>query len=160
MIAPFTIRIATAADVESLCQLWKSVDDLHRAALPALFQTPSAVWPAPEIVEALIAGPDSAISVAKGEGAVIGFVTRLLHRRAETPIRPARILLEIDNMAVDPAQRRRGVGQALMAAAKDWAKGQSADGMDLNLYAFNHPAARLYEKCGFTPALHRLTKEI
>lgn len=160
MTPPFTIRLATSADAEAIRPLWQSVDDLHRAALPALFQTPPDSWPDIEIVETLIAGPDSAIYVAESEGVVVGFVTPLLMRRPETPIRPARTFVEIDNMAVNPAHQRRGIGRALMAAAKDWAKDHGAKSIDLNVYAFNDPASRLYEMSGFTPMLHRLTKDI
>lgn len=160
MTPTFKIRIATNSDIESLRPLWRSVDDLHRTALPGSFQTPPDNWPSAEILETLINGSDSAIYVAENKSAVAGFVTLLLHRRTESPIRPARTFVEVDNMAVDPAHRRQGIGRALMAAAKDWAKAQGAQSMDLNVYAFNDPASRLYEESGFTPMLHRLTKEI
>jgi ribosomal protein S18 acetylase RimI-like enzyme len=40
-----------------------------------------------------------------------------VHERAGNPFRRARRWCEIDQIAVDPAWRRRGVGRALMSAA-------------------------------------------
>ncbi len=56
---------------------------------------------------------------------------------------------EIGNIAVLPAFRRAGVGQALLSFALETAKGQGAEDVYLEVRASNVPAQGLYEKNGF-----------
>jgi ribosomal-protein-alanine N-acetyltransferase len=49
--------------------------------------------------------------------------------------------------------RRHGLGRALVAAGVEWAAGQGADRMLLEVSADNGPALRLYQQLGFT-AIH------
>lgn len=56
----------------------------------------------------------------------------------------------IDNIAVSPEQRRRGVAEALVAAAGEEARRLGLAFITLEVRAGNEPAIRLYEKQGFT----------
>lgn len=56
----------------------------------------------------------------------------------------------IDNVAVAPEQRRRGIAAALLAAAEEEAKKLSLAFITLEVRAGNEPAIRLYEKHGYT----------
>ena len=71
----FSIRPATIGDYEQLCCVWEVGDDLHHEALPLIF--PSSGEPPMDRanVQALIAGPNSAIIVADAGGEVIGVMT-------------------------------------------------------------------------------------
>lgn len=51
---------------------------------------------------------------------------------------------EILTLAVDPAQRRRGLGSALLAAAVDWAADAGADALFLEVACDNAAAIALY----------------
>lgn len=55
----------------------------------------------------------------------------------------------IDNIAVSPKQRRRGVAEALVAAAGEEARRLGLAFITLEVRAGNEPAIRLYEKQGF-----------
>ena len=57
----------------------------------------------------------------------------------------------IDNVAVDPARRRQGLGDALVRYAKELARAQGAAALYLEVRAGNEPALRLYKKHGFVP---------
>ena len=50
------------------------------------------------------------------------------------------------------AWRRRGVAWTLMAGLTDWAVGQGAEGLYLQVEAGNAPARALYDRLGFRPA--------
>jgi RimJ/RimL family protein N-acetyltransferase len=53
-------------------------------------------------------------------------------------------------MGIEESHRKQGLGQRLIETAIEWAKKQpSLDWLDLNVFAHNEPAKRLYEKCGF-----------
>jgi ribosomal protein S18 acetylase RimI-like enzyme len=61
----------------------------------------------------------------------------------------ARPLLNIHDLAVLPAQRGRGIGQALLAAAEAMARDAGCCKLTLEVQEDNLPALRLYEHCGF-----------
>jgi ribosomal protein S18 acetylase RimI-like enzyme len=55
----------------------------------------------------------------------------------------------IDDIAVEPAYRGRGVGRALMERAIEWAKANGFPGMMLETQNNNVRACKFYERCGF-----------
>ncbi|HTQ36921.1 MAG TPA: GNAT family N-acetyltransferase [Steroidobacteraceae bacterium] len=61
----------------------------------------------------------------------------------------ARPLLNIHDLAVLPAQRGRGIGRALLAAAEEFARATGCCKLTLEVQEDNLPARRLYEYCGF-----------
>lgn len=60
--------------------------------------------------------------------------------------------LHINNLAVLPAWRRRGVGRALLEAVLDEARRLGAMRATLEVRASNQAARALYERAGFRPA--------
>lgn len=58
---------------------------------------------------------------------------------------------ELVSMWVRPAARGRGVGEALITAAADWAKAREHDTLYLWVAEVNPAARKLYGRCGFTP---------
>ena len=67
-------------------------------------------------------------------------------------------------MGVHRAQRRGGLGSALVATAAGWAREQGLEWLDLEVLAGNAPARALYRKCGFVqtgeiPDLFRIDGE-
>ncbi len=55
----------------------------------------------------------------------------------------------INNFAIAPAYRRRGIGTALMRAALDWARAQKLRVAMLDTSTKDHPAICFYQKHGF-----------
>lgn len=55
----------------------------------------------------------------------------------------------IDNIAVAPEQRRRGIARALLAAGEEEARRLALAFITLEVRAGNEPAIRLYENQGF-----------
>lgn len=64
-------------------------------------------------------------------------------------------LADLVSMWVCPAARGKGIGDALVNVASDWAKSQGYDSLLLWVTESNTPARRLYERCGFTPTGER-----
>ena len=56
---------------------------------------------------------------------------------------------DITNVAVAPAFRKKGYGEALVTAAKDAAKAAGAESIFLEVRQSNEPARSLYKKLGF-----------
>lgn len=63
----------------------------------------------------------------------------------------ARPLLNIHDMAVHPAYRAAGVGQALLGAAQDLARSRGCCKLTLEVLSGNAVAARSYARFGFAP---------
>lgn len=63
--------------------------------------------------------------------------------------------LWIENLYVDPAWRRHGLGRSLVEHMLDWAETHGIQGIDLEAYQGNTPAAVLYRSLGF----ERLSRE-
>ena len=82
------------------------------------------------------------VIVAGIQGAVAGFlVARAVHDE-----------LEILNMAVRPADRRRGIATLLLSEALSFGCSRGARRAFLEVRASNHAAIAFYKRLGFTPA--------
>jgi diamine N-acetyltransferase len=156
MNTSITVRPTTADDYEVLCGLSEAVAELHREALATIFRKLAAPPRDLAFVNAAVAGPNSTIFVAEIEGRTIGTTRLLLRHQQPTPIRRERKYIEIDNMAVEPAFRRRGVGRALVDAAIAWASGRGVDTIELNVCEFNRSGAAFYRSMGFETNFRRL----
>ena len=129
------IRPAETSDLTDLAQLQAASFD--------------EVWSAPEI-EALLAGPGGFGLAALSDGRVSGFlIGRAIAGEAE-----------IITVAVDHAQRRSGLGAALIERAVDLAAEAGASSLFLEVAVDNEAALKLYEtagfcRAGFRPAYYR-----
>lgn len=61
----------------------------------------------------------------------------------------------LHGMFVEPGARGRGVGAALVGAVTGWARERGATRLYLGVTSTNHPAIRLYHRCGFRPTGQR-----
>lgn len=85
------------------------------------------------------------ILVAEAVGRVIGMCTgQVVISTAEGG--PAVL---VEDMVVDPAHRRRGVGRALIKAMTRWAEEQGATRLQLLADRNNPPALAFYERIGW-----------
>ena len=119
------------------------------AHLPAVAALEKACFPADPWSEGLfrdaLDNPNTAILLAEGEdGAVLGYAVLSV------------VLDEgnLDNIAVAPDARRRGVADALLGALTGFGREHLAL-LTLEVRASNAPAIALYEKHGFTAAGRR-----
>lgn len=97
------------------------------------------------------------ILVAEAVGRVIGMCTgQLVVSTAE-----GGAAVVVEDMVVDPAHRRRGVGRSLMKAMAGWAKEQGATRLQLLADKNNPLALAFYERIGWqTTALICLRQHI
>lgn len=122
-------------DAEPSC-----LDELHELE-NVCFSLP---WTKEQLADSL---PDDmhVFIVAKDEAGVIGYVgmTTVLDEGY------------IANVAVAPAQRRRGIGDALLDELERRAEQRELSFMTLEVRKSNAPAIALYEKHGFSPVGER-----
>ena len=117
------------------------------AAYEWLFAPPGGPPPtwdpvaAAERLRATMAGPGSAVFV---EDALAGFCTVYLDIVSVRYGQRA----WVEDLAVDPEQRSRGVGKALLDAAREWASERGATHLELDSGDARTDAHRFYEREG------------
>ena len=143
------IRFAEEKDLPAVNRLRRQLHALHAAGRPETFKPG---FP-PELeahLSTVFRDPAYKILVAEADGALLGFA--LLHeiRRPENPYMYERHFLDVDEFGVDETCRRRGVGRALLEAARAYAKERGFVCLELNMWEFNESALAFYEAAGFT----------
>lgn len=89
-----------------------------------------------------IAGVRSAVLVAEHRGELLGFATAYLE------LNSVRFGLRcwVEDLAVSPEHRSRGIGKALLDASKDWARERGATHLELDSGEAREDAHRFYER--------------
>jgi GNAT superfamily N-acetyltransferase len=131
------VRPARADEVEAVIPLYEwlfappgsrpSSWDERRAAV--------ALWQA-------ISSHDAIVLVADEGGRLVGFLT------GYQDLHSVRFGYRawVEDFAVDPERRSRGVGKLLLDAAKDWARERGATHLELDSAETRHDAHRFYER--------------
>lgn len=88
---------------------------------------------------------ESVIFLAMDGGNAIGFV-QLYPLFSSVAMRSLWLL---NDLFVDPAARKQGVGEALLKHAEDFARETGSRGLSLRTATDNYPAQRLYARCGW-----------
>jgi ribosomal protein S18 acetylase RimI-like enzyme len=135
-----TVRVARAGDEAALTRL------------DAVAWTPASGFPSviervndPFFTFFTDDSPPEAHLVAELDGRLAGYI----RVKPVTPLRENAHVLGIVGLAVAPANRRRGVASALLAAAEQHARARGARKLSLRVLGTNEMAMRLYERHGF-----------
>lgn len=126
-VAPQPVRPVRARDLPRILQIER-----------ACFTAP---WPR-QAFELAVRVPRILFLAAPPEPPILGYVVA---------VRDVDGVL-IANLAVDPEQRRSGVGRGLLEAAVDWGRSLGAPCCHLEVRVSNRGAIELYRRAGFRPA--------
>lgn len=146
---PAAIRRATPEDAATVARLNAHVQGWHAAHYPEAF------FPAPDPAElaahfaARLAEPGVLCFLA-GDPAQ-GYALCSRQDRPLTVFSPPVCRLMVDHIAVVPGARRQGIGRALLAAARDLARGIGADEILLDTWEANTAAHAFFRAQGFAP---------
>ena len=147
------MRAAVDGDLDALGRLWHEADALHAQLSPGFFRPPEAGRGRQRADEALRDAAESeheTILVAvDGKSAVAGACHIQIY---DTPVGHTMVPQRrghIETLIVARAQRRRGIGRALMSAATEWARGHGAHQLLLTVWAGNADAERFYAALGY-----------
>ena len=87
--------------------------------------------------------------IAEVDGTPIGYALVQSMERPETPFTYAVRFVLVDQVSINPEQRSKGYGTALMRAIYAWAKALNINTILLNVGGFNTRAIAFYERQGF-----------
>lgn len=151
MPAPkLTIRPATEADLPALLELYRHLDAAMVALQPEFFcEAPRDQGQ----IHGYLRSKGSDFLLAELDGAPVGFA--LVNYAGWTPsfscVLPHRYA-ELCDLIVAPPYRRQGIGSALVAAAKRWARDRRLEYLELRVLSQNSEAVALYEAQDFVEA--------
>lgn len=153
---PVKVRPATSDDYEAMCPLFAELDMFHRLARPDFFRAAPEPVRSRDFIAGLVAGPETAILVALDRDCLTGLALVRLHEMGGLPIVVPRRIVIVDNIVVATAHRRAGVGRAMLAATRDWARARDAAYVEIAVHEFNQAAIRFYEALGYRTSTRRL----
>jgi ribosomal protein S18 acetylase RimI-like enzyme len=155
------VRDAHPRDLDRLVELWSDLAD-HHARVDPLFELRSDAGPrVRELLAAGLRGPDAATFVWEMSGGtgpieLVGFCTLRIDRAPSIQHETERA--EITDLGVSPAQRRRGIGRALVAAARDWLTARGVERVEVRVATGNPEGQAFWRALGFddfVDVLHR-----
>lgn len=145
------VRKAELRDLDAILRLLLQVAAVHHAGRPDLFKAGAAKYTRAEL-EALLQRPDAVILVEEApDGAVRGHAFCFLEETANTTLMAPHRTLYIDDICVDAAARRQGVGRALYNSALAQARALGCYNVTLNVWSCNPGAAAFYQSLGMQP---------
>ena len=106
-----------------------------------------------EYLDAVLDSDEDDVLVADEEGTILGFV--VLQTQLTPPI-PCMVLYRfaaLMDLMVRPDARNKGIGTALIDAAKAWTRQNGLRFLELDVLSGNQRARSLYEREGFAPVL-------
>ena len=150
------IRRADVGDARLLADLGAHVQALHHEHRPDWFKPADAAAATP-VYELLLADPAVTAFVFEEGGKALGYVVTRIVNRPETPLTWPLKLLDIDQIGVDPAARRRGIGAELFRAARRHADEMGVGLVHLTTWEFNADAQAFFASHGMKRAMWRMT---
>jgi ribosomal protein S18 acetylase RimI-like enzyme len=128
-----TVEIATVVDDELITAFAQLIPQLSSSSPP----------PSQELLADLVEGADTAVFLARVDGAIVGSLTLAFYRI------PTGMKAWIEDVVVDDAARGHGVGRLLNEAALDEARRRGAKNVSLTSRPSREAANRLYQRIGF-----------
>jgi ribosomal protein S18 acetylase RimI-like enzyme len=135
---PSPVRSLCEEDIDRVIELWNQVED-------GWTLSPMAERTVRRNLKATLSESRSFCLVAEVDGAVVGFTTVGL---IEHPVSPG-IHAEIEELKVDRAHRRKGLGRALAIEALHWIDNAAVRMIRAHVGNDNLSAIRLFENIGF-----------
>jgi ribosomal protein S18 acetylase RimI-like enzyme len=159
-VPPVTIRPARLADMTAVGRLGAMLVAEHhdfdpQRFIPATAETPKGYG---GYLGTQLDKRDVIVLVAERNGAVVGYTYAGLEGLDYMALRgPAGAFYDI---VVDPAERRRGTGQALLDATIVELKTRGAPRVVLSTAERNDSAQRLFTRAGFRRTMIEMTREL
>lgn len=141
-------RFLSQSDFPAVNRIVRQVHHLHVENRPDVYR---AADPFPKAeFDRLLAGVNGFALVAEDAGQIVGFCEMTMKAPPDNSLLQPRIVALIEDICVDEAYRKKGVGGLLFDAASQAARQRGAVSLELGVWAFNETARRFYEDMGMT----------
>jgi diamine N-acetyltransferase len=153
------IRNATPTDAGEISQLLQTVQNLHATLYPAIFRHVDHAALAEQVTQII---SDSAlhVRVAILDDVVAGYsMFKVDGCESSDLIHPHRYLF-LEQIAVAPIFRRKGIAMALLNDFKIYAAQMGLTEVRLDVWGANAEAQACFEKAGFSTYNYRMTSTV
>jgi ribosomal protein S18 acetylase RimI-like enzyme len=152
------IRAAIVGDEEVLARLNRFVQDLHLVQRPEHFK-PTQIRELAEWYDSLLQSSTARLWIAEVDGQPVGYLSAILHHHQENPFARARDWWEIDQIAVDPTYRRKGIARSLIVEAMNEARAQGIHQVEAVTWSFNGDIQEVLRRLGFVSKTIRFERK-
>ncbi|MBQ5810003.1 MAG: GNAT family N-acetyltransferase [Clostridia bacterium] len=142
------VRKAESADIPALARLLHQVNDVHAKGRPDIFVLGQRKYSDDQLAD-ILKDTLSPVFVAE-DGDVLGYAFCVI-QETSTPNLQKEKSLYIDDICVDEAARRGGVGSALWDYVNRFAAENGCRRITLNVWCLNPGAMEFYKKMGMEP---------
>ncbi len=142
------VRKAESADIPALARLLHQVNDVHAKGRPDIFVLGQRKYSNDQLAD-ILKDTLSPVFVAE-DGDVLGYAFCVI-QETSTPNLQKEKSLYIDDICVDEAARRSGVGTALWDYVNRFAVDNGCRRITLNVWCLNPGAMEFYKKMGMEP---------
>lgn len=151
------IRLAIEKDVPKICDLLAQVNELHYNGRPDIFKL--GLKYSENQVKNLLLDQTKPIFVYVDElDEVMGYLFCAFKKQENTALFQDVTTLYIDDLCVDKAHQRKGVGKRLFEFAEEFAKQRGCYNLTLNVWSLNESALKFYQSLGLAPQRTYLEK--
>ena len=142
------IRKSTVDDIPAIAELYREQFREMSKLIPDFIKEGDQSI---EFLKKTISNDDSDILVYENDDTVVGFILLQAKERPDFDFMIQGKYCYIMDVIVTESHRNKGFATALMNSAKDWAKDQNCNLINLDVLVNNPGAIKLYEKLGFIP---------
>ena len=153
-----SVRVASRRDLDRLAELWTALTEHHAGFEPLFALRAGAGAEIRRLLDAQLRDPDAVIFVAEQEGSLRGFCTVRVDRAP--PIHTELERAEITDVAVAAAERRRGIGRRLVAAALDWLRVRGVERVEVRVAVRNQEGQGFWRALGFADLMDVLHRQL
>lgn len=139
------LELATLDDRAAVNAMARQVHALHISWRPDIYEMPEELYPEERFSQAI---GERQLYVAKVDGVIAGYVLIKI-RDYDWPGVVRRKILVVDEICVEEAFRRQGVGTEMMLEVQALARALGCTDLQLGVYPQNADAVAFYQKCGF-----------
>jgi diamine N-acetyltransferase len=148
------IEQASVAQAAVLARLNLHVHQLHVQHAPRFFLQPSDEESRAAFA-GLLARANVRAFLAYSDDTPAGYVLASVQERPAGPFNPARRLLYIDEISVEPEWEGQRIGRQLMSTMVEYARTVGIDELETDVWAFNTNAQEFFRVVGFQPKHQR-----
>ena len=139
------LQLARPEDRDAIESLAQQVHRMHVQWRPDIYELADVMWPEVRFDEAV---SNRQLFAAKIDNIVVGYVLVKIRNYDMTGHVNRRVLL-VDEICVDEARRKQGIGTEMMADVRAIARAYGCTDLQLGVYPQNNEALAFYQKCGF-----------